>query len=131
LQALERLESLRTDFLPHCDFLSVYIAEAHSTDEWPMGTVAIKQARKLDDRINAAKAFIRDQNFSWPLVCDSMENTFHKSFGAWPTRFYVLQDNKLVFKIELNSDRIYDLQHIRKWLEQNIRRSDKSPTTSG
>eukprot|EP00040_Diaphanoeca_grandis_P027639 m.157785 g.157785 ORF g.157785 m.157785 type:complete len:99 (-) comp31066_c0_seq1:50-346(-) len=82
-----------------------------------MGTKPIAQAQELSDRITAAEQFVNDTSFSWPIVCDSMENTFHHQFGAWPTRFYVLQDDKLAFKIELDATRMFDTLELRQWVE--------------
>ena len=68
--------------------MCVYIAEAHASNEWPMGEpVQIQQARSLAARMGAATMFKRDHpNFSWDVMCDGMDNAFHHAFGAWPTR---------------------------------------------
>ena len=50
--------------------------------------VPIRQAKSLEARVSAAKLFKQDHpEFSWDVVCDGMENAFHHSFGAWPTRY--------------------------------------------
>jgi len=86
------------EFRGIADFLTVYILEAHAVDEWPLGTVVqIKQHRVLDERISAAQMFIRDYDFKVPLVVDSIENSFNSVFAAWPERFYIVHNDKLVY----------------------------------
>ena len=62
----------------------------------------MNQAKVLSDRLAAATQFKHDHGtqFTWDVLADSMENTFHHSFGAWPTRYYILHKGKLAFKIE-------------------------------
>ena len=98
----------------------VYLAEAHATDEWPMGTVPIAQAKSMADRITAARRFRHDTGFTWPTACDAMDDGFYRRFGAWPTRFYVLEDSELVFKIELDRDRLFDTDELRAWIENRL-----------
>ena len=74
----------------------------------------------MADRIAAARRFKRETGFSWPTACDSMENGFHRQFGAWPTRFYVLEDNELVFKIELDKNRMFNTDELRAWIETRL-----------
>lgn len=96
------LQQLQRTHAADADFLCVYIAEAHATDEWPMGeAVSIRQATALNERLAAANEFIEGTKFSWPVVSDRMDNGFNKLFGAWPTRFYVVEDNRYVTRLTL------------------------------
>lgn len=85
-----------------------------------MGTVPIAQAKSMADRQAAAIRFKRETEFAWPTACDSMDNSFHRQFGAWPTRFYVLEDNALVFKIELDKNRMFNTDELRAWIENRL-----------
>ena len=55
-----------------------------------------------------------------PVVCDGMENQFLATFGAWPTRYYIVQDGVLKFKIQLSTEPgRFDVHELRTWLEAN------------
>ena len=105
----------------------MYIAEAHAIDEWPMGEpVPIQQARTLSDRVEAASRFKQETGFTWDVLADGMDNGFHKTFGAWPTRYYVIYKGKLALKIELKDGvhtpnrKAYDIRDIRSCLDELI-----------
>lgn len=105
----------------------MYIAEAHAIDEWPMGEpVPIKQAQSLSDRVAAASKFQKETGFTWPMLADGMDNSFHKTFGAWPTRYYVIHKGKLALKIEHKDGvhtpnrKAYDIHDIRSCLDRLI-----------
>jgi hypothetical protein len=50
---------LYADFSLVAGFLTVYIAEAHAQDEWPMGDhVLINQPKLLVDRREIARQFV-------------------------------------------------------------------------
>ena len=43
---------LQEDYAGHCNFLAVYIREAHASDEWPLGShVCLTQHQTLADRL--------------------------------------------------------------------------------
>jgi hypothetical protein len=54
------------------------------------------QAATMDERRGAAAQFVASTGFEWPLVCDGMDNEFNRLFGAWPTRFYVVEGGRWV-----------------------------------
>jgi hypothetical protein len=87
------------------NFLVVYVAEAHATDEWPIqsarfnagrGAVCIAQTRTLAARAEQAERFSVDFGFTAagvPTACDDPEagEPFEQAFAPWPVRFYVLR----------------------------------------
>jgi len=98
--------------------LTVYIAEAHSQDEWPMGDEILvdRQPVEIEERCQVACEFKRNTNYKMPMVVDTMDNHFDTLFGAWPVRFYVVQNNTLVFKAQPNDSHSYDLVDVYDYL---------------
>jgi len=96
---VQAADKLYDDFHQNCDFLFVYIMEAHACDEWPLGTrTVIAQHKTLPDRCNAANGFSKE-NPKWklPMMIDTMDNNFHNAFAAWPERAFVIQSNIVKF----------------------------------
>ena len=52
----------------------------------------------------AVRIAAQADTFTWPVVCDGMANNFLTQFGAWPTRYYIVQDGVLKFKIQLSTE---------------------------
>jgi len=70
--------------------------EAHANDEWPINTkLQIDQHKTLEERKAAATKFREQNGFQLPLYIDTMENSFHKLFGAWPERYYIIHLGKM------------------------------------
>jgi len=93
----------------HVNFLTVYIVEAHAIDEWPVGDpLKISQPVSTSERCGIARAFIQDYNLQVPMLVDNIDNEFSKSWAAWPVRFYVVHNNKLVFKAQPDHKNTYD-----------------------
>jgi hypothetical protein len=125
------IHNIADEFKSHpVDILTVYILEAHATDEWPISSsrysptgsaVAFEQHKKLQDRIGAANKFVEDFNYRIPMCVDTMENQFEKEYAPWPIRFYIVEklaENEPV-KISLIAfprNASYDISVIRKWL---------------
>ena len=70
-------------------FLAIYIAEAHSKDQWPVGKTisSVDQPTTLQQRLQNAQEFQKKFNFQMPMLVDNMDNTFHNTYGSWPFRF--------------------------------------------
>lgn len=90
-------------------FTGVYIAEAHAVDEWPIsssranaqrGPVHIKQATSNAERCQAARTFVQDFDFQVPMLVDTIENEFDRSYAPWPLRFYVFRRGKVEYIAE-------------------------------
>jgi len=64
---------------------------------------------------------VEEWKFPIPMLVDTMDNQFEKEFAAWPLRFYVIQNNKLVFKAQPDADYYaYDVNTLGDWLETNL-----------
>lgn len=89
----------------HAQFVLIYIAEAHSYDEWPVGDHIllgrkICQPKRAEERLPLAVSFARDYGLS--SLCLAVDDPaldsaggFDSVYAAWPTRFYVLKGGKL------------------------------------
>jgi len=97
----------------------VYITEAHSADEWPVGeTISFcDQPKTLEERCSLARKYVVERKLKVPMLVDDVCNTFENEFAAWPFRFYIFVDDKLELKAQPNTiDYSYDLEEIRTWL---------------
>jgi type I thyroxine 5'-deiodinase len=107
--SVPQLHALQQEFTDKMEFLCIYIAEAHATDEWPISSarssitgtpVNYRQAQSDEERIQAAKQFVKDYKFEFHTVIDLISNPFEELFAAWPLRYFVIHKEKLVFKAQ-------------------------------
>lgn len=95
--------------------LAIYIAEAHAKDQWPVGKTisCVDQPTTIEQRLDNARQCQEKFCFDIPMLVDSMENTFHLTYGAWPFRFYIIHQGQLIVKAEPNTELFhYDLDEI-------------------
>jgi hypothetical protein len=81
----------------------VYISEAHAADVWNIGysAGAINYSHKeINDRIDCSKGLIKEFNLNIPVYCDNMQDEFEKTFASWPTRYFVIKNNKILMIAE-------------------------------
>lgn len=83
-------------------FMSVYLSEAHASDEFPLGKhVVIRQHTSLAERADAAKRFVQATGWRLPVYLDGMQNMVSTTLAAHPERFYVFEasstGSKLLF----------------------------------
>ena len=72
-------------------FLSVYLAEAHATDEFPLGNhVQVRRHASLAERATAAQRFAAAVGWKLPLWLDTMDDALTDALAAHPERFYVV-----------------------------------------
>ena len=85
------------DYKDHADFLTVYVREAHPTDEWQMKSnvkddVCYAQPKTLEQRVAIAKDFTARLKFPLPFGIDEMGNAADSAYAAWPERLYVIDE---------------------------------------
>ena len=85
------------DYKEHADFLTVYVREAHPTDEWQMKSnvkdeVCYAQPKTLEQRVAIAKDFTSRYKFPLPFGIDEMGNAADAAYAAWPERLYVIDE---------------------------------------
>lgn len=77
----------------------MYLAEAHADDVWPLG-YGIAAHRSLDDRWAHADAFLaRSAPLRAAVDCvfvDAMGDPFLHANGAWPERYFLVQDGAVL-----------------------------------
>ena len=77
------------DYKDRADFLTVYVREAHPTDEWQMKSnvkedVCYVQPKTMEQRIAIANDFVKRYNYPIPFGIDDMSNTVNDLYAAWP-----------------------------------------------
>jgi len=111
------------DYKDYADFLTVYIREAHPTDEWQMKSnekdkddVCYTQPKTLDQRIAIANDFIQRFKFPLPFGIDEMNNAANNAYAAWPERLYVIDESgRISYKGGIGPFK-YDPKEVRAWL---------------
>ncbi len=105
------------------DMVTVYIEEAHASDEWPIGSRICYVQPKCDgDRIRIADDFIKATDYRIPLFIDpvSLNNPFSKAYSPWPIRFYVIDQMKTLSYIAQPIEGSYPLELIKNALNQAV-----------
>lgn len=75
----------------------IYIREAHASDTWPMKVHGEQPSpRSLEERLEYARACAAELAFpaSFLIRVDDMADSFNAAFGAWPTCYYVVGEDK-------------------------------------
>lgn len=88
-------------YADRADFLTVYIKEAHTQDEWQMSAnekegVCYPQPRTLSQRVVIANDFVRRFHYGVPLVIDAMDNRANELYAAGPERFYIVNPSGVI-----------------------------------
>jgi hypothetical protein len=86
---------LYNDYKDHADFLTVYVREAHPTDEWEMKSnlkedVCYPQPKTMEQRLAIANDFVKRFHYPVPFGVDDMSNLADHEYAAWPERIYII-----------------------------------------
>ena len=81
--------------------MTVYIREAHPTDEWQMTaneteSVCYPQPHTTAARVAIANDFRRRFAYELPLVVDAIDNPADRLYAGWPERFYIVTADGLI-----------------------------------
>ena len=109
------------DYKDHADFLTVYVREAHPTDEWQMKSnvkddVCYAQPKTLEQRVAIANDFVQRQKYPLPFGIDDMNNAANNAFAAWPERLYIVDENGRIAYRGGNGPFKYNPAEVREWL---------------
>lgn len=110
-----------SDYKDHADFLTVYVREAHPSDEWQMKSnvkddVCYAQPKTLGQRVAIAKDFTARYKFPLPFGIDDMSNAADKAYAAWPERLYILDETgHIVYRGGMGPFH-YKPAEVREWL---------------
>jgi len=119
------LHAIQQRFAGKADFLSIYIREAHPTDEWQMDSnvkegVCYPQPTKLEERLAIARDFVAREKWQIPLLVDDMENKVDFVYAGWPERMYVVEtDGRIAYKGETGPFGFHP-EEVEGWLEKKF-----------
>ena len=88
------------------DFVTVYIKEAHTEDEWQMDSnveqnICYPQPKTTAQRLRIANDFTKRFHFPIPLLVDPIENRANATYAGWPERIYILDERRrIIYKGE-------------------------------
>jgi hypothetical protein len=109
------------DYKDHADFLTIYVREAHPTDEWQMKSnikddVCYAQPKNLNDRLAIANDFTKRFKYPVPFGVDDMNNAANNAYAAWPERLYVIDESgKIAYRGGMGPFN-YNPAEVRSWL---------------
>ncbi len=111
-------------------FLTLYIKEAHSIDEWQMESnvtegVCYPQPTTLEDRVRIANDFVKRFHYEIPLVVDPIENPANKAYAGWPERFYIVDEQGTIAYKGKPGPFGYHPEEVEAWLAKRF--PDVSP----
>ena len=109
------MNRLQAEYKSRVRFIAVYISEAHARDQWPAGAEAsfCDAPKTIKERVALAQGFVAKHKLEWTVLVDSMHDTFQKAFAAWPFRYYVVANGKLVFKAQPHKQtHLYDIEEL-------------------
>lgn len=106
-------------------FLTVYIKEAHPTDEWQMDSneseqVCYPQPKSTGARVAIANDFVNRFHYDIPILVDSIENPANAAYAAWPERLYVLDEQgRIAYKGETGPFGFHP-EEVEAWLARRF-----------
>lgn len=109
------------DYKDRADFLTIYVREAHPTDEWQMKSnvkddVCYAQPRNLSDRLAIANDFTKRFHYPLPFGVDDMNNAANDAYAAWPERLYIIDESgKIAYRGGMGPFH-YNPSEVRSWL---------------
>ena len=107
------------------EFLTVYIKEAHPTDEWQMESnekhnVCYPQPRSTEARVAIAADFVKRFEYDIPLLVDPIENPANAIYAGWPERLYVIDEKGvIVYKGGMGPFEFHP-EEVEAWLERRF-----------
>ncbi|KAK6179413.1 hypothetical protein SNE40_011779 [Patella caerulea] len=112
---LRKFNEIVRDFATECDFLTVYIEEAHPADGWCFSNnYDVSQHVKLADRIKAA-SYLLKAGIDCPVVLDNMQNDACAWYGGLYERLYIVLDGAIVYQGE-RGPMGYHVEEVESWL---------------
>jgi len=111
------LNGWQSQFKGKINFLVVYIAEAHASDVWPLGThVQLESHKCIEDR-NAAAQLLISRGCEIPIVLDTITDEFDKAYAVWPERFFIAKQNNLVKVFMPEVEFGFDMEKMKQILD--------------
>lgn len=106
-------------------FLTIYIKEAHPTDEWSLEAndgdgVCYRQPKDLAGRLAIARDFVRRFAYKIPLLVDDMDNRACQIYGGWPERLYVIDEAGTIAYKGQSGPFGFHPEEVEAWLERRF-----------
>ncbi len=106
-------------------FLTVYIKEAHPTDEWQMESnekenVCYPQPTTTAQRVAIASDFVKRFHYEVPLAVDPIENRANAVYAGWPERLYVVDENGVIVYKGKPGPFGYHPEEVEAWLAKRF-----------
>ncbi len=97
------MKHLQAEYTSRAEFLTLYIKEAHPTDEWQMPVnesegVCYLQPRTTAQRVAIASDFVKRFQYGIPLLVDPLENQANELYAGWPERLYIVENGVIRYK---------------------------------
>lgn len=121
---LRLFKEMISNFASVVDFVLVYVREAHPTDGWHVrGTkfAHLSQHKSLEERIEAA-SLLQQEDVKCPILVDTMDNKCSLAYGAFPERYYIIHNGKIVLFNGLGPE-FYDPSKVKLWVESYMKSS--------
>jgi hypothetical protein len=119
------VDSIYERYRDRADFLTVYIREAHPTDEWQMDAneregVCYPQPRTLEQRLGIAKDLVQRLGYRIPLAVDPMGNPADQVYAGWPERFYIVDESGVIAYKGKTGPFGYHPEEVEAWLARRF-----------
>jgi len=101
MNQLNNFGNLREKFSAGVDFVTIYISEAHPTEQglkWE--NYGLRQHQAMEEKIGAANILKKEAGKALegcPILVDGMEHDAENKYSGLPERLYVLMDVKIVY----------------------------------
>ena len=108
----------------------VYIAEAHASDEWPVGAhIRQRQPKTTLERCRVAAARLAELGVQdIPCLVDTADDAFSRRYACWPLRWFFVRDGVIEQVAQPHGASGYDLSEVVTWLV--ARRAERRAATS-
>ncbi len=119
------MDSIYERYRDRADFLTVYIREAHPSDEWQMTAneregVCYLQPRTLEQRVAIASDLVQRLRYRMPLAVDPMENPADRIYAGWPERFYIVEESGAIAYKGKTGPFGYHPEEVEAWLARRF-----------
>jgi len=116
---LGQFGKMTAKFSSSADFVTVYISEAHPSEEANFsGNIDISQHKNFEERVEAAEILLdyKKAEDNYDILVDLMDNKAGTAYAAMPERLYVVLDGKIVYE-GLQGPFDYRMDEVEQYLE--------------
>ncbi len=112
---------MHAQYKDRANFLTLYIKEAHPTDEWQMTAnekedVCYPQPRSSAQRAAIARDFVKRFGRTLPVLVDPIEDPANALYAGWPERLYIVDEQGKIVHNGGMGPFHFDPEEASKWL---------------